>query len=516
VALLMKIEDLTGERMLTAERRWTLLLLGGLCTVFLAAQIQFLDDPYHWDALYYVAASARALYLSPGEIIPNGPWDNGHPPLIFWLLAIVWWAAAPEVWISHLTILFFALAALLLLFALARRLFGARAAFFAVLFLLVNPIFFYHSGTVTVDIPLTAFTLLALLCAVRQRWAAAVAAGCAMVLTRESSALFLPVLAGAAWLLPGRRRRPGPLGPLLLVAIPGLTLAAWFAYHYEVTGWLFYSDRSREVKLPVSELLAQMPYEIYARTLRPFIRGHGQWAATLVAGAALLWNLIRRRRDPQTRQAWLVAGTGVAMVLPIGVATAVMSIFLPRYLLPILPILCVLAGWAVARTGRLAPLAALAVILPLLLAHEGTFRHGWESNRSFLSLLEVNRRSAAWLERNYPDARVLTDWPLWQAVCDPLYGYVRKPIKVMVIGNKEKFTGFCSPGAYVRVPPARAADLGAEDFDLLWLYSPSGLRGRYADLHRRLDLEFVKRVQYGPRSTVFYAPVRAGDPKEAP
>jgi len=46
------------------------------------------------------------------------------------------------------------------------------------------------------------------------------------------------------------------------------------------------------------------------------------------------------------------------MVLPIGVATAVMSIFLPRYLLPILPILCILAGWAVARTGRLAPLAA--------------------------------------------------------------------------------------------------------------------------------------------------------------
>ena len=64
------------------ERGWSLALLVGLCVLFVAGQIQFLDDPYHWDSLYYVTASARDIYLNPGTLIPQGPWDNGHPPLI--------------------------------------------------------------------------------------------------------------------------------------------------------------------------------------------------------------------------------------------------------------------------------------------------------------------------------------------------------------------------------------------------------------------------------------------------
>ncbi len=56
-----------------SERRWTLLRPGGLCALFVVAQLQFLDDAYHWDALYYVTASARDIFdllwvFSPADL----------------------------------------------------------------------------------------------------------------------------------------------------------------------------------------------------------------------------------------------------------------------------------------------------------------------------------------------------------------------------------------------------------------------------------------------------------------
>lgn len=485
------------------ERRWTWSLATALCVVFAAAQVQFLDDPYHWDSLYYVAASARDLYLHPGQLIPLGPWDNGHPPLFFWMLAAAWWAAGPTVTVSHLLMLAFSLSSLILLFLLARRLLGSRAGFLAALLMAANPIFFYHAGTVTGDIPLVTFTLAVMVAALSGRWGIAAASGCAMVLIRESALLFIPALAAAAWLVPRRGNRPGLAGPLLLTVVPGLALGAWFLIHQEITGWWIYSDRSREVKLS----LGTIPYELYRRTGRPFLKDHGQWAATAVIAAAFLTDLVRRRLHARGREAWLLAGTGAAMILPIGVATALMSIFLPRYLLPVIPFFCALAGWALARAGRAMPVAAVAVMVPLLLAHEGEFHHGWESNRSYLRFLEVTQESARWLEESHPDARVMAEWPLWQAICDPMYGYVKRPLSVMIIGTRERFKGYCSPGSYSYVPRALAHTVGAADFDLLWLFTPRQLEAEYAHLASRIRLELVHKVEHGSRTQWFYRPV---------
>ncbi len=524
---------------MTGEGRWSLALVGGLCGLFLAAQVPFLDDPYHWDALYYVTASARDIYLHPGQLVTLGPWDNGHPPLFFWILAAAWWIAGPHVAVSHLIVAGSAAAALVLLFLLGRRIFGPREGFLGALFLAVNPIFFYHSGTITGDLPLTALTLGALLAALRGRWLLATLAGCAMALTRESAVLFLPVIAGAAWLIGSPRKgaqeaiegapaRGASLrGMILFVAAPALALAAWFAAHQAAAGWWIYTDSSREVKLGAADVLRTLPYEIYLRSVRPFLKGHGQWAATLSITAALSAAALRRsrgskgiaarigtlaagvRRGAEERNAWLIAGTAAGLLLPIALTTALMAIFLPRYLLPALPLVSLLAGWAVARTGRLFPLAAAVVIAPLLLAHDGEFVTGWESNRAHLDFVEVTRLSAEWLEESHPDARVLAPWPLWQAICDPIYGYVREPRKVLVVATNAAFRGYCPPQSSEFVHRKQGHTLSSGDFDLVWVFTPDDLRHeRLAAVSERMALRFVARFDSGPFHLLFFAPIR--------
>jgi 4-amino-4-deoxy-L-arabinose transferase-like glycosyltransferase len=489
------------------ETRWILALVGALLAVFTAAQLQFLDDPYHWDSLYYVTASARDLYLHPEQIVPQGPWDNGHPPLFFWLLAMAWRVAGPSVIVSHLLVLAFALATLAGQFLLARRLFGSRAAFLASLFLAASPIFFYQAGTITSDIPLAALTVAALLAAIGRRWALAAAAGCAMVLIRESALLFMPFLAAAAWLIPDRRERSGLAGlagPTLMVALPGAALGAWLLLHHDVAGWWVYVDDSRSVK----QSLWELPYEIYRRTLRPFLRRHGMVAATVAAlvalGAAL--PALRRpgRAGEESRSAWIMAATTAGMVIPIGITTAMMSIFLPRYILPILPVFFLLAGWAASRAGGAMPIVAILVMVPLIYAHEGPFLHGWESNRSFQRFIATTQESAQWLRTEHPDARVMAPWPLWQSICEPMYGYVDAPMQVLIIGTRERFEAYCSPGMYHFVPRVHATSVEAGDFDYLWLFTPRQLENEYAELASRVILDPVHEVHVGEHAQYIY------------
>jgi hypothetical protein len=189
---------------------------------------------------------------------------------------------------------------------------------------------------------------------------------------------------------------------------------------------------------------------------------------------------------------------------------------MPRYILPTIPFLCLLAGWGATRAGRGASLLAGAAIIPLLLAHVGPAVPGWESNRGHLRGMEMNRKAAAYLEEHHPEERVLARWPLWQLLCDPIYGYVRRPISVVVIGNTERFKWYCEPGRYLRVPREMVERLGAEDFDLVWMSRNDAEVGRYAWLEQKLHLREVASVEHEGMQVLFYAPSPGAEGSSSP
>jgi 4-amino-4-deoxy-L-arabinose transferase-like glycosyltransferase len=480
------------------------ILVGLLFTGFAAAQTSYLNDPYFGDALYYVTSSARQLYLNPSQIVPDGPWDNGHPPLLFWTLAALWGLAGHHLWVSHLVILICALAALSLAWALGRSLFGPLAGFLSAILLALNPVFYYTSATINIDVPVTALTLLCLLLTLRGRWGAAAVAGSAMVLTRETSWAFLPVIAAAGVFFASREdQRLDWRGPAALVMVPALVLGVWLVVHYAEVGWWIYQDPSRTVKSAASDLVgSEFLYHFYSRSVRPFLRHHGQWAGSLLILIALGRELLRIRTRTVTRNAWMLAGIWAGLVLPLGAFSGLIETYLPRYHLAAIAIAAILAGWAASLLGRAGPLMAGMLSIILLTGHQEPWRAGWETSRDYTRVLELNRRGARYLEVNHPEARILSYWPFYQKLCDPFYGYVTRPMNVVVHHRTDEAAGFCAPGALEAIIPERTT---ASDVDLL--LTVNGQIWSRADLH----WQEVGKVETAGRSLVFYAP---GKPDE--
>ena len=108
----------------------------------------------------------------------------------------------------------------------------------------------------------------------------------------------------------------------------------------------------------------------------------GGWAALLTFGVALAWVLVVHRRN---RLVWLLVGV---VLLPIAITAAVSTVkplFVPRYLIVVLPAMAVITGIAIAslRPRILGVVAAAAVgavlITALPTAYPALDRQDWRS-----------------------------------------------------------------------------------------------------------------------------------------
>jgi 4-amino-4-deoxy-L-arabinose transferase-like glycosyltransferase len=191
----------------------TLITLGA-AALRLAHLGQVVSDPFYDGAVRSMTLSWHNFFF--GAVEPSGAVSIDKPPIDLWLQV-----ASVELfgWTSTALKLPQALAgtaAVPLLFAALRRLFGVRAGLAAALALAVLPIEVITARSDTMDALMMVLTVLALLLTVRATegghtaWllGAAVALGLAFNVKLLESLPALPALALLAWLgLPGRRRR---------------------------------------------------------------------------------------------------------------------------------------------------------------------------------------------------------------------------------------------------------------------------------------------------------------------
>jgi 4-amino-4-deoxy-L-arabinose transferase-like glycosyltransferase len=186
----------------------------GAAALRLAHLGQVVSDPFYDGAVRSMTLSWHNFFF--GAVEPSGAVSIDKPPVDLWLQV-----ASVELfgWSSTALKLPQALAgtaAVPLLFAALRRLFGVRAGLAAALALAVLPIEVITARSDTMDALMMALTVLALLLTVRATdsgrtgWllGAAVALGLAFNVKLLESLPALPALALLAWLgMPGRRRR---------------------------------------------------------------------------------------------------------------------------------------------------------------------------------------------------------------------------------------------------------------------------------------------------------------------
>jgi 4-amino-4-deoxy-L-arabinose transferase-like glycosyltransferase len=368
---------------------------------------------------------------------------------------MLWHIVGPHILATRLCICAVAAAGLTAIFRLAQRLLDASAAISLTLLTAVYPIWFAQSTLAHADIFAAAFTLWAFavylpvtssapgprpLRDVRRDQIAVAILFSLAALSKETAIVEPAALIALESALLLRERR-SPQGRrehirwIAALAVPFLPLIAWYAYHRARTGFTFgnpvYLRYNATANLTAAHIFIALRYRFVHLFWQRNI-----WLPILLAVACLL--LPRRpfgEVQPLTRSTRL---TCALLIAANWIAFSVLGgALLTRYLLPIYPIillLCIdtwrdrtrwLAGLTVATAAAF--ISALWINPPTAFAPEDTL--------VYRDMIVVHQEAIAFVNQHYPDATVLTAWPVSNDLFNPELGYTTYRMKVTAVDN---------------------------------------------------------------------------------
>jgi hypothetical protein len=477
-------------------------------TVLYASHFTLLSVPYYWDeAGYYIPAAWD--FFRTGSLIPITTLTNAHPPLPSIYLAL-WWKFSgflPEV--TREAVLIVASMGLLAVWRLAMRLVGVPGvAFWTVLLTGLYPIWFAQSSLAHADIFAAACTLWGLAYALpasdRKPWAAALWFSAA-ALSKET-AIAIPLTLAAFSFVDAVRAQKHDRRRLLQetawLSSCVLPLAAWYAWHYFKTGFLFgnpaFLRYNAQANLSPVRFLAAFGHRILHLTAHM-----NMFVPVLMTIAALL---LAPRPDAEGHERASIARSVLYRILVLILVNAALfsvlgGALLTRYLLPMYPLILLVAVTTFYRRVPLwqgvAVFCAAAFLVGLFVNPPYGFAP--EDNLAYARVVRMHLAGIAQLEHRYPGATVLSAWPMTDELTRPELGYVKQPIDVARI---EDFTpaqiGIAAqePEKYSAAlvfstkydPPSPLLSLGAKS---------EALDEQFFGLHHDLRPETIARVLGG-------------------
>ena len=383
-----------------------------LALIVFLAHLPYLGLPYFWDELGQFVPAGLDI-LRDGAWIPHSTVPNAHPPAVMGYLALVWRIAGYSIAATRTAMLALAAATVIFTYFLARRLSGIQtAAMFAVLFLLVDPLFYTQSMLAQLDMPAMLFTVLGLWLFLADRHMAAAAACTALVLSKETGAL-LPLI----FIVTLYRDRARSRYAAYYLA-PFAALAIWFFELWRTTGYVFGDPGFTRYNTIYSLNPIRACVSLLRRLYYLFVADF-RWLGS--CAILFAWKQSGLYATRAWRIVWCFVGAHVLMVSLLGGAE------LERYLLPVLPLVYIAMGAAFQIVQPRWRMVAIPVLTAGLLA--GLFLNPpypfpYENNLALIDFVDLHRDAAQYIEASYPAKTVYTAWPLTQALRNPAFGYV--------------------------------------------------------------------------------------------
>ena len=410
--------------------------------LLLASHWSLLRLPYFWDEAGYYVPAAYDIFTR-GDFIPHSTLTNAHPPLVMAYLALAWklFGYAPAV--THTAILLISALALLGVFVLAQHVANRVVAAASTLCTALYPVFFAQSSLAQVDLAVTAFTLWGVFFYLKRRRWLCVAAFALAALSKETAIITPAAL--FAWEAIRKSQETSAASFFqravrsTWLLLPALPLAAWFAYHYAHTGYVF--GNPQFFRYNVDSTLQPLRI-VFAFILRVWqLVGHAN--LYLLTLAMVLAMFLPARSDAGVPRERIALPHQFVFAVVMAAYLAVLSLIggavLARYMLPAIPLVIIISvstvwrripGWPVLIT-----LVCAAFVAGLLINPPYVFAP--EDSLAYRDFVVLHQQAAGMMEERFPQARVLTAWPATDELSKPYLGYVNTPHKVLQL---ESFT----------------------------------------------------------------------------
>jgi 4-amino-4-deoxy-L-arabinose transferase-like glycosyltransferase len=441
---LIKATACKKSRSFTVFSRSGAFLLVAACVFLL--HLGLLHLPYFWDEAGYYVPAARDLLLT-GSLIPRSTPSNAHPPLVLAYLALCWKLAGFSPLVTRSAMLLMSVFSLCGFFLLARSISTRHVAFAATICVAIYPVFFTESLMAQVDLPAAGLVFWALYAYVQRRPGQAALWFSLAALTKET-AILVP-LALLAWWIACRyyvRERhamicpedPDRATPRALL-VPVVPLAAWYAYHYWRTGFVFGNPEFFRYNVQSTLTPLRVILALGLRVWQTF----GYMQLGLLTLAMLLALCRPPLRDDGTARPRIALSVQFALYAIITVYVIAMSFIggavLARYMLPVVPLVILIAVSTLRRRLRYwaAIVAIVAGAFVTALFVNPRYSFSLEDNLAYRDYILLHQDAEGFLESRYPGARVLTAWPASDELTRPYLGYVRRAMRVFRV---EDFT----------------------------------------------------------------------------
>jgi hypothetical protein len=528
------------------------MIFSGLLAALLVSHLTLLRLPYYWDeAGYYIPAAWD--FFRTGSLIPLTTMNIAHPPLPSIYLALWWKVFGFCPLVTRLAVLVVAALGLTAVWKLALRLTGMPVvAYWTVALTGLYPIWFAQSTLAHADIFAAACILWGLVYALPAHtlespgkpWAAAI--WFALAALCKETAIAFPLTLAAVSLMESFRASANSRIRLWREAAwlssCALLLAAWFAFHYLKTGFLFGSPEwlryNAQSNITLPRFLAALEHRIIHLTAHMNL-----FVPVSLAIAALFLSprpasatnapcpIYSRYRGPR-RQVFVAGVVGRMGGKPqpsaghepdsqprSGLAPTVLNrIFLlllvnvilysllggallTRYLLPLYPLVLLVAVTTLYRRvpywQALTGFSAAAFVLGIFINPPYGFAP--EDNLTYARIIRLHQTGIRELDARYPGSTVLSAWPLSDEISRPELGYLSQPYTVYLVPD---FTAAGLARSAEEPEKYSAALVFSTKVDS---YSPIftlGARSRAADeryfgLHHDLPPEEIARQLHG-------------------
>jgi len=462
--------------------------------------ITLLRLPYFWDeAGYYIPAAYD--FFRTGTLVPQSTLTTGHPPLPSVLLA-GWWHLSGFVPSGTRTaVCIVSSFALLAVYRIARPLCGQFGAATVTLLTACYPIWFAQSTLAHADIFAAAFTLWGVSLYLEYADAPRMPAGTILamagffwlsVLSKET-ALIPPFLLALVEVLRALRSQKIRTGTLAALFSPVVPISLWYAYHHHVTGFIFGNPGYLRYNATANFGAQRIAIALFHRAIH--LTAHMNLFVPVLCALACFFLPPLPERKPLPRNVLIAI---YALLIGYWIAFSVLGgALLTRYLLPAYPLVLLLCVAAWQRRVRswwpLAALSAAAFVAGLFI--NPPYHFAPEDNLAYRDMIVLQQDATSAILQRWPQATVLTAWPMSDELRKPELGYVHAPMKVIAIND-------------FSLPQLQQAAAEEDSFDTALIFStkydPPSLRGRnvsmetqYFDFHRDLFPAQAAAVLHG-------------------
>lgn len=429
------------------------------------SHLALLRLPYFWDeGGYYIPAAYD--FFRTGTLIPHSTLTNAHPPMPSLLLAAWWHLSGFVISGTRTLVCLVSAAALLAVYRIGRRMAGELVGWLAALLTAAYPVWFAQSTLAHADIFAAAFTLWALSFYLtpdgpgcggpkERGWAALLFSLAAL---SKETAIVTPLALACyegwqAWRT--RTAKDGSAAAAwrwaAALAVPLVSLMAWYGYHYAKTGFVFGNPEYLRYNATANLTMYRIALCLWHRLLH--LTAHmNLFVATLCTLAA---SLMPVRPGMESRGLPRRVGERILLIAVVNWITfsVLGGALLTRYLLPVYPLLLLVSVTILLERMRwwpaVAALTVAAFVAGIFLNPPYAFAP--EDNLTYRDMIMLHQQATAVIAERYPHATVLTVWPATAELLRPELGYVKHTIKVTGLddfSSAQMLKAAQDPGSY--------------------------------------------------------------------